>query len=104
MIDLMQAGPNFADRWWMRYFMRPFAIAVFFVYVTSLLTLVLQAFFPYPFLFLYFGAVIGSAWFGGAICEVWPGLGAGSDVVGAAPPEIGAGWAGEGRSDTGPRR
>lgn len=46
--------------------MRPFAIAGFFVFVTSLLTLVLQTVFPYPFLFLFFGSVIASAWFGGA--------------------------------------
>lgn len=51
----------------MRYFMRPFGIAGAFVYVTSLCTLVLQAVFPYPFLFLFLGAVMGSAWLGGAI-------------------------------------
>lgn len=51
----------------MRYCVRPFFVAGAFVYVTSLLTLVLQSVFPYPFLFLFFGAVMGSAWFGGGI-------------------------------------
>jgi K+-sensing histidine kinase KdpD len=30
-----------------------------------LATLLLQPLFPYPFLFLFFGAVMASAWFGG---------------------------------------
>jgi C4-dicarboxylate-specific signal transduction histidine kinase len=56
-----------ADRWWMRNCVKPFSIAAAFVYTTSLYTLGLQAIFPYPFLFLFFIAVMGSAWFGGFI-------------------------------------
>jgi C4-dicarboxylate-specific signal transduction histidine kinase len=51
----------------MRNCVKPFAIAAVFVYTTALYTLVLQAVLPYPFLFLFLGAVMGSAWFGGAI-------------------------------------
>ncbi len=51
----------------MRNCVKPFAIAAVFVYTTALYTMVLQAVLPYPFLFLFLGAVMGSAWFGGAI-------------------------------------
>ena len=34
-------------------------------------TLLLQRLFPYPFLFLFFGAVMASAWFGGPICGLF---------------------------------
>jgi PAS domain S-box-containing protein len=44
---------------------KPFAIAFFFVYVAFLWTLPLQHAIAYPFVFLFFGAVMGSAWFGG---------------------------------------
>ena len=40
-------------------------IAIFSVSVAFVLTLLLQHLFPYPFLFLFFGAVMASAWFGG---------------------------------------
>jgi PAS domain S-box-containing protein len=63
----MPDSPEFANSGWMRYCIRPFFVASAFVYVTSLCTLVLQSVFPYPFLFLFFGAVMGSAWFGGTI-------------------------------------
>lgn len=63
----MQAASELAGKWWMRYCVRPFAIAAFFVYVAFLCTLGLQTVSPYPFLFLFLGAVMGSAWFGGAI-------------------------------------
>jgi signal transduction histidine kinase len=39
--------------------------ALFFVVAAFLPTLLLQRLFPYPFLFLFFGAVMASAWFGG---------------------------------------
>lgn len=45
--------------------LRPLAVAGFFVLVAFLWTLVLQHIFPYPFLFLFLGAVMGSGWFGG---------------------------------------
>jgi C4-dicarboxylate-specific signal transduction histidine kinase len=52
------------------YGVKPFAIAGFFVLVAFLWTLVLQHLVPYPFLFLFLGAVMGSAWFGGRIAAV----------------------------------
>jgi len=41
------------------------AIALLFVAAAFLFTLFLQGFFPYPFLFLFFAAVMASAWFAG---------------------------------------
>jgi PAS domain S-box-containing protein len=49
------------------YCIRPCATAGFFVLVALFSTLLLQRFFAYPFLFLFFGAVMESAWFGGTI-------------------------------------
>jgi PAS domain S-box-containing protein len=51
----------------MDYGIRPLVVAGFFVLVALLLTLLLQQAFVYPFVFLFFGAVIASAWFGGTI-------------------------------------
>lgn len=52
---------------WLR--LRPllalYGAALLFVAVSFLLTFLLQRFFPYPFLFFFFGAVMASAWFGG---------------------------------------
>ena len=45
--------------------LRPFAIALVFVLVALLWTFLLQHAITYPFVFLFFGAVMGSAWFGG---------------------------------------
>ena len=47
--------------------LRPLATAAFFVLVAFLWTLVLQHLIAYPFVFLFFGAVVGSAWFGGTL-------------------------------------
>src|SRR5690349_11091112 len=44
---------------------RRYGIAAAFVLVAFVCTLLLQRFFPYPFLFLFFAAVMASAWFGG---------------------------------------
>ena len=44
---------------------RRYSVALFFVAVALVLTLLVQHLFPYPFLFLFFGAVMASAWFGG---------------------------------------
>ena len=44
---------------------RRYGIAFLFVAVAFVSTLLLQRFFPYPFLFVFFAAVIASAWFGG---------------------------------------
>ena len=41
-----------------------YGAAALFVGIAFALTLALQRFFPYPFLFFFFGAVIASAWFG----------------------------------------
>jgi C4-dicarboxylate-specific signal transduction histidine kinase len=43
-----------------------YAGAIFFVTTSFVLTFALQRFFPYPFLFFFFGAVVASAWFGGS--------------------------------------
>ena len=53
--------------WTVDYGVRPGAIAFFFVLVAFLWTLLFQHVIAYPFLFLFFGAVMGSAWFGGII-------------------------------------
>ena len=42
-----------------------YGAALLFVGVSFLLTFLLQQFFPYPFLFFFFGGVMASAWFGG---------------------------------------
>jgi K+-sensing histidine kinase KdpD len=44
---------------------RRYGIALLFVAVAFASTLLLQRFFPYPFLFVFFAAVMASAWFGG---------------------------------------
>jgi K+-sensing histidine kinase KdpD len=44
---------------------RGYAIALLFVAAAFFSTLLLQRFFPYPFLFLFFAAVMAGAWFGG---------------------------------------
>ncbi|HTZ98888.1 MAG TPA: ATP-binding protein [Candidatus Aquilonibacter sp.] len=44
---------------------RPYGAAAVFVAVAFLLTFILRYFFPYPVLFLFFAAVMASAWFGG---------------------------------------
>lgn len=49
----------------MEYVLKPFAIAGFFVLVALLWTFPLQHIIAYPFVFLFFGAIMGSAWFGG---------------------------------------
>jgi uroporphyrinogen-III synthase len=49
---------------------RQYGSALSFVAVALLASLALQPLFPYPFLFLFFAAVVASAWFGGTL----PGL------------------------------
>jgi len=44
---------------------RRYGMALVFVAIAFVSTLLLQRFFPYPFLFLFFAAVMASAWFGG---------------------------------------
>ncbi len=47
--------------------LKPLAIAVCFVLVALIWTFPLQHVISYPFVFLFFGAVMGSAWFGGMV-------------------------------------
>jgi len=47
------------------YLMKPSALASCFVVVALLWTFPLQHVIAYPFVFLFFGAIMGSAWFGG---------------------------------------
>ena len=44
---------------------RSFFLSLLFVTAALVPELLLKRFFPYPFLFLFFGAVVGSAWIGG---------------------------------------
>ncbi len=61
------AEPAKLSRWIIAYGLRPSAIAGCFVLVALLWTFPLQRFIAYPFVFLFFGAIMGSAWFGGLI-------------------------------------
>jgi len=54
-----------ATRERIRSFLQRYVIALFGVAVAFVSTLLAQSLFPYPFLFLFFGAVMASAWFGG---------------------------------------
>ena len=53
------------------YGLKPCAIAVVFVAVALIWTFPLQHIIAYPFVFLFFGAIMGSAWFGGFIAGAW---------------------------------
>lgn len=55
------------EAWAIEYALKPCAIACVFVVVALLWTFSLQPVIAYPFVFLFFGAVMGSAWFGGLI-------------------------------------
>jgi C4-dicarboxylate-specific signal transduction histidine kinase len=54
-------------RWAIDYALKPNGIAFVFVLVALLWTFPLQHVIAYPFVFLFFGAIMGSAWFGGII-------------------------------------
>jgi PAS domain S-box-containing protein len=60
-------GADRLSRWTMIYAVKPCAIASFFVLVAFLWTMLLQHVIAYPFVLLFFGAIMGSAWFGGII-------------------------------------
>jgi K+-sensing histidine kinase KdpD len=47
-------------------FLRRIGLTLLSVGLAFLFTLLLQPLFPYPFLFVFFGGVMSSAWFGGA--------------------------------------
>jgi len=61
------AALNSTFRWALECCIKPGAIAGGFVLVALLWTFPLQRFIAYPFVFLFFGAIMGSAWFGGVI-------------------------------------
>jgi hypothetical protein len=63
--------PNRIADWPVEYGLKPAAIAIFFVLVALLWTFPLQHVIAYPFVFLFFGAIMGSAWFGGFIAGAW---------------------------------
>src|SRR5450631_1491223 len=65
--DLMMAdtASDRMLRWMLENALTPCAIAGFFVLVAFMWTLLFQHEIAYPFPFLFFGAVMGSAWFGG---------------------------------------
>ena len=62
---------NRISNWLIDYGLKPVAIATVFVLVALLWTFPLQHFIAYPFVFLFFGAIMGSAWFGGFIAGAW---------------------------------
>jgi PAS domain S-box-containing protein len=55
----------------MEHGLKPLAMAVCFVLVALLWTFPLQHVIAFPFVFLFFGAVMASAWFGGLIAGAW---------------------------------
>jgi PAS domain S-box-containing protein len=67
----MGAAADRMSKWLTKYLFLPVATAGFFVLVALLWTFLLQHVIAYPFVFLFFAAVIGSAWFGGFIAGAW---------------------------------
>jgi PAS domain S-box-containing protein len=63
---MTDAASDRLSRRMMEYAVKPCAIAVCFVLVALIWTFPLQHVIAYPFVFLFFGAIMGSAWFGGA--------------------------------------
>ncbi len=61
----MSAGPNRISSWLVAFVAKPIGIAGFFVLLALLWTFPLQHVIAYPFVFLFFGAIMCSAWFGG---------------------------------------
>jgi PAS domain S-box-containing protein len=64
------SGANRLYRGTLEYALKPSAIAGSFVLVALLWTFPLQRVIAYPFVFLFFGAIMGSAWFGGVIAGI----------------------------------
>ena len=67
----MQAAINRTYSGLAKYVGKPLLISGFFVLLALLWTFLLQHLIAYPFVFLFFGAVMGSAWFGGIIAGAW---------------------------------
>jgi PAS domain S-box-containing protein len=55
------------SEWTIQHVLRPSAIAGFFILIAFLWTIPFQHSIAYPFPFLFLGAVMGSAWFGGIV-------------------------------------
>src|SRR5258707_8708228 len=53
------------SKWLVSFVVKPLNIGVFFVFLALLWTFPLQHVIAYPFVFLFFGAIMCSAWFGG---------------------------------------
>ncbi|KAA6460938.1 DUF4118 domain-containing protein [Acidobacteria bacterium AB60] len=64
---MFPAEPRSLSQSLFEYGLKPVSIAVAFVLVALLWTFPLQHWIDYPFVFLFFGAIMGSAWFGGRI-------------------------------------
>jgi PAS domain S-box-containing protein len=67
---MQAAAPIRVPNWPMEYALRPAAIAISFVLVAFLWSMPLQRVIAYPFVFLFFGAIMGSAWFGGMVAGI----------------------------------
>ena len=68
MIAFMTEGRTIGPfHWAIGSVVKPLAIALAFVFAALLWSLPLQHVIAYPFVFLFFGAIMGSAWFGGRI-------------------------------------
>lgn len=63
----MDAHLDRIAKWLAEFVAKPLVIAVFFVFLALLWTFPLQPVIAYPFAFLFFGAIMCSAWFGGYI-------------------------------------
>lgn len=67
----MQRILNQFATWGMEYCAKPILTAGGFVLVALLWSLLLQQLVAYPFVFLFFGAIMGAAWFGGFLAGLW---------------------------------
>jgi len=65
--NMTDASFDRLSRLTMEHGFKPLAISVSFVLVALLWTFPLQRVISYPFVFLFFGAIMGSAWFGGGV-------------------------------------
>jgi len=60
----MSSDVERVSAWAYEFAAKPFAISVVFVMLALLWTFPLQRVMAYPFVFLFFGAIMCSAWFG----------------------------------------
>jgi len=68
---MIAAEPLRISDWIWEYAMKPAGISGFFVLVALLWTFPLQHVISYPFVFLFFGAIIGSAWLAASLQDFW---------------------------------